>query len=161
MSSENRLHFSASCSSAAVTSFKDGQSYLESAEYSYVHQNLLSFVDEFGLPHLASALKLTWFRAYSSDIGRWLSRDRLEEHGDSIDNLYTYVLLDPLNKIDPLGHAYQCQDANCSTGGTYGKTAMYCVSGRNICRDCAVKRLGVEDESGAEQEKTLRLFLRR
>ncbi len=111
--------------------------------------------------HRASALSLAWFRAYSSGTGRWLSRDPLGEGTDPVANLYTYVLLDPLHKIDPVGQSYQCEDPNCSTGGTYGMSAMYCVSGRNICRDCAVKRLGLEDDTGAEQEKTLKRFLRR
>nr|NLR86390.1 hypothetical protein [Rhizobium sp. P28RR-XV] len=106
-------------------------------------------------------LSLAWFRAYRPDTGRWLSKDPVGKGTDSVANLYTFVLLDPLYKTDPLGQSYQFVDANRSAGGTYGMSAMYCVSGRNICRDCAVKRLRLEDDAGVEQEKTLKLFLRR
>lgn len=49
----------------------------------------------------ATGLHLTRTRAYSSDLGRWLSRDPIEEGGGL--NLYAYVSGDPVNKLDPLG----------------------------------------------------------
>ncbi|NLS18694.1 hypothetical protein HGP16_19280 [Rhizobium sp. P40RR-XXII] len=56
---------------------------------------------------MIASCSLAWFRAYSSDTGRWLSRDPVGEGTDSVANLYTYVLLDPLYKTDPLGQSYQ------------------------------------------------------
>jgi RHS repeat-associated protein len=49
-------------------------------------------------------LCLTLFRAYDSDLGRWLSRDPLE-NAELIEgpNLYAYVGNNSVNNIDPLG----------------------------------------------------------
>ncbi len=41
------------------------------------------------------------YRYYSSSLGRWLSRDPIEEQGGL--NLYGFVNNDPVNYIDPLG----------------------------------------------------------
>lgn len=38
-------------------------------------------------------------------------------------------------------------------------SAMYCIGGRNVCRDCAVKILGLQDMSGSKQTKALLPFL--
>lgn len=43
----------------------------------------------------------------------------------------------------------------CESGGTYGTTAMYKIYGRNLCWDCAVKILDLQDASSSE--KVLRL----
>jgi RHS repeat-associated protein len=51
--------------------------------------------------HAASGLNLTLFRAYDSDLGRWLSRDPIQESGGL--NLYAYVFNNPLNFNDPAG----------------------------------------------------------
>jgi len=51
--------------------------------------------------HASSGLNLTLFRAYDSDLGRWLNRDPIGEMGGI--NLYDYVANDPVNKVDPLG----------------------------------------------------------
>jgi RHS repeat-associated protein len=49
-------------------------------------------------------LNLTWFRPYSPDAGRWLSRDPWSnaevKYGPS---LYTYANNDPVNLVDPYG----------------------------------------------------------
>jgi RHS repeat-associated protein len=50
------------------------------------------------------SLYLTWFRAYSPDIGRWLSREPLFQAEFEIGvNLYAYADNDPIGKRDPYG----------------------------------------------------------
>lgn len=50
-----------------------------------------------------SGLILTKYRAYSPDLGRWLSPDPLGEGVNAIGNLYNYVGNDPINAWDLLG----------------------------------------------------------
>ncbi len=54
--------------------------------------------------HAASNLDFAVYRAYDSDVGRWLSRDPLK-HAEIREgvNLYAYVGNDPPNGVDPLG----------------------------------------------------------
>jgi RHS repeat-associated protein len=54
-----------------------------------------------GYWELENGLKLTWFRAYSSGLGRWLSRDPIRENGGL--NLYSYVANNPDINIDQDG----------------------------------------------------------
>ena len=49
----------------------------------------------------------------------------------------------------------KCQGGYCESGGTYGTTAMYSILGRNVCRDCAVKMLGLENEPAAVKTEQL------
>ncbi|MCB1121710.1 MAG: hypothetical protein KJT03_09190, partial [Verrucomicrobiae bacterium] len=51
--------------------------------------------------HAPSGLCMAPFRFYDPDLGRWISRDPLEEADDI--NLFAYVSNNPLNRIDPLG----------------------------------------------------------
>ncbi len=51
--------------------------------------------------NLRSGLVLAPFRAYSPELGRWISRDPIEEEGGI--NLYGYVHNGPLGAVDPLG----------------------------------------------------------
>ena len=51
--------------------------------------------------HQPSGLNLTLYRAYNSDLGRWISRDPIGERGGI--NLYGYVSNNPLAFTDPLG----------------------------------------------------------
>lgn len=51
--------------------------------------------------HQPSTLNLTLYREYSSDFGRWLSRDPLQESAQN--NLFNYVANNPVGRIDPLG----------------------------------------------------------
>jgi RHS repeat-associated protein len=53
--------------------------------------------------HAPSGLHFAPFRAYSAELGRWISRDPIEEDGGI--NLYGYVRNDPVNWLDPLGLA--------------------------------------------------------
>ena len=55
--------------------------------------------------HERSDLLLTVTRAYNAKLGRWLSRDTIEEQGGI--NLYRYVENSPLMSIDPSGLAPQ------------------------------------------------------
>ena len=51
--------------------------------------------------HSSSALHLATFRGLDSGMGRWLSRDPIEESAGP--NIYAYVDNDVVNKSDPLG----------------------------------------------------------
>ena len=48
--------------------------------------------------HAASGLHLAMYRVYDAELGRWLSRDPIEENGGL--NLYAYCNNDPLNCVD-------------------------------------------------------------
>lgn len=53
--------------------------------------------------HIANVMLMgTDYRFYSSDIGRWTTKDPIGFNGGDT-NLYGYVLNDPVNRIDPLG----------------------------------------------------------
>ncbi len=51
--------------------------------------------------HEKSNLHLAMYRAYDSELGRWISEDPLEEEGGI--NLYGYVENEPVKGTDPLG----------------------------------------------------------
>lgn len=51
--------------------------------------------------HAASGLYLAPYRAYDAELGRWLSRDPIEERDGA--NLYRYVANNPTNLVDPSG----------------------------------------------------------
>ncbi|WP_043289336.1 RHS repeat-associated core domain-containing protein, partial [Paraburkholderia oxyphila] len=55
----------------------------------------------------------------------------------------------------------KCQgfSAGCQNGGSYGSTGAYKVNGLILCTSCAVKMLGVENESPAEKAITLELYI--
>jgi hypothetical protein len=59
-----------------------------------------------------------------------------------------------------LAQPISCEGPTCSQGGSYGMTGMYIVSGRTLCRDCAVKFLGIQDLPAVEQTKILQNFLK-
>ncbi|MFI5001287.1 MAG: hypothetical protein ACHQK9_15525 [Reyranellales bacterium] len=46
----------------------------------------------------------------------------------------------------------------CPSGGTWGTTGAYKVENTIMCRECAVKRLGIENLPGSEQNKILKNF---
>lgn len=55
---------------------------------------------------IEASLHLTWFRVYEAAIGRWLSRDPLEDAElEQGNNIYVYVRNNPVNQIDPSGLA--------------------------------------------------------
>ena len=73
----------------------------------YGRQTLLAgtAISDFGYAgmylHAPSGLNLTLYRAYNSDLGRWLNRDPIGERGGL--NLYRAMNNNPINNIDPLG----------------------------------------------------------
>jgi RHS repeat-associated protein len=83
-----------------------------------------------------SGLYLATYRAYDPAVGRWLSRDPIEEQGGL--NLYAYVDGNPINGIDPLG-----LDESPAGEGTPGdprapgppSPAPYEPGGSNPCPD--------------------------
>jgi RHS repeat-associated protein len=109
-----------------------------------------------------SSLNLATYRVFDPSVGRCLSRDPLGEDTDPSYNLYAYAQGDPVGKNDPTGLAPTCEGfgGGCQSGGTYGTTGMYCISGRNVCRQCAIKLIGIENLSSSEQMKILAPFLR-
>jgi hypothetical protein len=53
-----------------------------------------------------------------------------------------------------------CSGPQCTQGGSYGTSGMYSVRGRTLCRDCAVKALGIQGLPAAEQTSILQAFLK-
>jgi RHS repeat-associated protein len=64
-----------------------------------------AFDSDFGFTghyyHVPSGLHFAPFRAYSAELGRWISRDPIGESGGI--NLYGYVAASPVSMWDPLG----------------------------------------------------------
>jgi RHS repeat-associated protein len=56
-----------------------------------------------------------------------------------------------------LAGGFSCQGfpAGCQSGGSYGTTGMYNISGRRLCLDCAIKYFGLQGLPGGEQIKIL------
>jgi hypothetical protein len=57
-----------------------------------------------------------------------------------------------------LAQPVRCQGPTCSQGGSFGTSGMYYISGRTLCRNCAVKFLGIQDLPATEQIKILQNF---
>lgn len=60
---------------------------------------------------------------------------------------------------DQVAIACQGFPAGCQSGGSYGTTALYSINGKPLCRDCAVKILGIGGLPGPEQQDFLKPFL--
>jgi RHS repeat-associated protein len=84
----------------------------------------------------AVGLDLTWYRAYDTEKGRWLSRDPLENNKDI--NLYEYVRDNPLRWIDPLG-LWEVPPPPPGGTGCYQK----CVKAAKDAEDDCEKKLGL------------------
>jgi hypothetical protein len=54
----------------------------------------------------------------------------------------------------------KCQGV-CRSGGNYGTTGMFSVGGKTLCEACAVKKLGIENESPEERLYILMRYLLR
>lgn len=74
--------------------------------------------------HQPSGLQLALFRAYDSDIGRFINRDPIEEGGGL--NLYDYVANNPINYFDPLGLEWMI---SIGFSGTIGTTLFNSLMG--------------------------------
>jgi hypothetical protein len=46
----------------------------------------------------------------------------------------------------------------CESGGTFGTSGMFNISGKRLCWDCAVKWLGIEEWPRREQLDTLKKY---
>jgi len=69
--------------------------------------------------HSPSGLHLALYRAYNADLGRWISRDPIEEAGGI--NLYAYVGNSPTNRIDPTGLVFLMGGLSDSGNAAYNE----------------------------------------
>ena len=77
------------------------------------------------------------YRHYSPDLGRWMSRDPIEEEGGY--NLFSYVRNDPYDTIDPNGLGAPCESRPTSIN----PCTVVIVSGHGGFCDDMEDRLGV------------------
>ncbi|MCF8533227.1 MAG: hypothetical protein K9G48_09520 [Reyranella sp.] len=52
----------------------------------------------------------------------------------------------------------KCVGGSCTRGGSWGATGMYHIGGKNLCRSCAVKELGMGNSPADELMKALKSF---
>ena len=71
----------------------------QTANTTTVPEPMIGFTGHFY--HAATRFHLAFYRAYSAELGRWLSRDPISENGGI--NLYGYVKNDSTQRIDVLG----------------------------------------------------------
>lgn len=88
--------------------------------------------------HATSGLNLTRTRAYSTNLGRWINRDPIEERGGN--NLYAYVRNNAISRTDPMGLS-DCANAppmrsDDPAGQSYG-TATYLNASEMCYFKCA------------------------
>jgi RHS repeat-associated protein len=83
--------------------------------------------------HSWSGLWLAPYRAYSSGIGRWISRDPIGEEGGI--NLYAYVENDALHLMDPLGLMSAAEFLQGATDFARGMGDTMTGGGTKIIRD--------------------------
>ena len=55
----------------------------------------------------------------------------------------------------------KCVGGSCTRGGSRGTTGMYHMSGKNLCRSCAVKQLGMENSPADDLMRALEAFEKR
>ena len=55
----------------------------------------------------------------------------------------------------------KCVGGACKSGGSWGTTGMYQIEGKNLCRSCAIKQLGIGNDPAQELMKSLERYLLR
>jgi hypothetical protein len=62
--------------------------------------------------------------------------------------------------VQPLPVGLECQGfpAGCQNGGNFGDNANYYAGRRDLCRDCAIRYLGLQDEPAIIKIETLRRY---
>ncbi|PMS14586.1 hypothetical protein C0Z18_31140 [Trinickia dabaoshanensis] len=94
---------------------------------------------------VAQQLSVSGGSDYDPTAGRYVQRDPVGLLGGV--NAYAYAWQNPIVLSDSSGQAagdLRCEGfsgGGCQSGGSYGMTAIYCDSGRNVCLDCAAKLL--------------------
>lgn len=74
------------------------------------------------------------------------------EGGQWIDDLLRLVAVEAEpERILVAGPRCDGFSGGCQSGGTSGTSGMFRIYGKNLCWDCAVKVLAIEDLSGTEQ----------
>ena len=53
-----------------------------------------------------------------------------------------------------------CQGPSCQSGGNWGTSGMYTVTDKDLCVDCAVKKLGIGDLPADEKTEILSRYLK-
>ena len=66
-----------------------------------------------------------------------------------------------VNVIPAAAGDLKCVGGDCQSGGDQGMTGMYRIGRATLCRKCAVKKLGMENEPAEEIMKTLERFPQR
>ncbi len=66
-----------------------------------------------------------------------------------------------VNVIPVAAGDLKCVGGDCQSGGDQGMTGMYRIGRATLCRKCAVKKLGMENEPAEEIVKTLERFPQR
>jgi len=102
------LDLSADSAAAAIVAHYEYDPYggvvNDLSGYSYAEANPIRFSTKY---HDAETGLGYWgYRYYSARLGRWLSRDPIEEQGGT--HLYAYVLNSPTSATDPLGQMCFC-----------------------------------------------------
>jgi hypothetical protein len=58
--------------------------------------------------------------------------------------------------VQPVNFECQGYPAGCQSGGDYGTNATHYAGGRDLCRKCAIRYLGLQDEPNIRQIENLR-----
>jgi hypothetical protein len=80
---------------------------------------------------------------------------------DAVVAKYTVQVAPDSGNIVPAASGdLKCVGGDCQSGGDQGTTGMYSVGRATLCRKCAIKRLGMENEPAEEIRKALERFPR-